>query len=241
MTHPARIDTVTFTDDFDFHAFVRSVLAGEPVVGGLPTDSGHLDWWGRAWPLIASSGYEARVVQALIDCLTDKDRMVRASAISVLESHATSIPSGKIEQLLRERSDLFAGVKCPWQGTVDLKWMLLRVLGAKMDGSTPDGRASIELGKRLSLSDSDATGPLAAGLAHGDPAWAVEHATELAGGSPSTAIAILFNLQDRAADLREAGIRLGRVFGKDRHFREEVRDLVADEEIRTAILAARGS
>lgn len=239
MSRAVRIDTVTFTDDFDFHQFVRSVLAGEPVVGGLPTDSGHLDWWDRAWPLIADSGFEPRVADALVQCLTDKDPMVRGSAISVLEKHTAAVSAETIDRLLRDQPSLFAGVKCPWQRTVDLKWMLLRVLGAMMEGSTAEGKKATEIGKRLALSDVDATGPLAAGLTRTVPEWAVEHAVDLAGGSSSTAVAILFNLQDDARLLHEAAITLGRVFGKDRRFREEIKNLITDPDTRAAIFAGR--
>src|SRR5262249_35729023 len=111
MSRNVHVDTGTFTDDFDFQGFVRAVLAGYPVVGAVQTDSGNLDWWTRAWPLIEKSGYEPRVNEALTNCLSDKDAMVRASAISVLEAHSGSVRTDTIDRLLREQPALFAGVK----------------------------------------------------------------------------------------------------------------------------------
>jgi hypothetical protein len=234
-----RVDTVTFTDDFDFLGFVRSVLAGEPVVGSLPTDSGHLDWWTRAWPLIRQSGYESRVADALNTSLTDPDSPVRASALAVLENHPELVSTETVERLLRDHSALFAGIKCPWQDSIDLEWMLLRLLGAKMDRSTDDGRKAIALGQRLVVSRPRTNGALAAGVTHGAPEWAAEHAVELAGGSVPTAVAILFNLHDRPNELSKAGTNLARVFGKDRRFRDELRRIVPDEQTRKAILSVQ--
>ena len=52
MTAPLRVDTETFTDQFDFKKFARDLLSGNAGVGYLPADNGPLDWLERALPLV---------------------------------------------------------------------------------------------------------------------------------------------------------------------------------------------
>ena len=234
---PLLVDTVTFTDSFDIEGFVRAVLADEPVVGSLPTDSSPLSWWERAWPIIAGSAYEKRVISAVVKSLSDKDPTVRGYAIALLEQHSEVIDTDTIVSLLTNHLDLFKGVKNPLRSGVDLKWSLLRVLGAKMSNSDDDGRAAIRGGENIVLNDPKDSPPLAAGLVQSDPEWTEQHLEKITDGQVATAIAILSNFQELGRDLVSVGRRLAAQLGKSSRFREQVREVVEDPEVQKAILS----
>lgn len=238
MTAPVRLDTVTLTDDFDFYSFIRSVLAGEPVIGSLPTDTGSLGWWARAWPIIESSGYTARIVEAVDRCLTDADPEVRRGAMSVFEDHPEGLTTRRVAELLNKHSALFDGVKDPWQGSIDLRWSLLRLLGIKMGENDNVDVAAVSLGQTLALDDTTSVQPLAAGLASAAPEWTSEHAAVLAKAAPGVSATILINLQRLGHDIRDVGKRMAAVMGHSRRFREDVKRFVHDPEAQREILAA---
>jgi hypothetical protein len=237
MTAPVRLDTVTLSDDFDFDRFFRSVLAGEPVIGSLPTDSSLASWWARAWPIIESGGYAARVLEAVNRCVADPDPTVRREALALLEDHPKGISTSRIAELLKKHRTLFEGVKDPYQGSIDLRWSLLRLLGAKMGDSDDDARDAVKLGEKLALEDSSSVQPLIAGLASDAPDWTAENAATLAKAAPGVVGAILYNFQRLGRDVRDVGKRMAAAVSNTKRFHEEVKDNVDDEAIRREILA----
>ncbi len=236
MTAPMKVDTETFTDQFDFDKFARDLLSDNAGVGHLPSDNGPLDWLERALPLVQGTSYHERLTRALADCLTDSEPSVRREALRFFEKFP-GVPGGEeVTKLACGSRKLFAGVPDPETPSIDLEWSLLRAVGARIKTNDEDAKA---VGRAEALRDNGQPDPLLAALTWFDTDWVVANALEIVRKHPKTATTILFNLEQNGHDVGDLGEALAPIAAAgDRKFRDEVRQFLREGPARERILAA---
>jgi hypothetical protein len=228
MTAPIKVDTETFSDQFDFKAFARNLLSGQAGVGALPGDIGPLDWLERALPLIEGTPYRERLTRAIAECLTDSETSVRREALRFFEKFPDAPGAERITRLAHESRQLFA--------EKDLESALLHAVGARMKTNDQD---AVAFGRAEALREGGRPDSLLAALTCFDTDWVGANAIEIVRKHPRTATTILFNLEQSARDVGDLGEALAPVAAAaDHQFRREVQKFLRKGPALERILAA---
>jgi hypothetical protein len=234
VTAPLTIDTITFTDSFDFATFARDVLRGGAGTGSLPTDMLPLDWVFRAWPQLKVSLYGERLSLALSECLTDADPLVRVQALMFFARHPDASGAERVVKLASGDMRLFVGVANPLGASTDLEWWLWRCVGGRIEVGD-HAAASIARGEVKLPGRSSA---LLASLTDADPDWVTANAEEIVRANPDAGAVILGNLSRMGRDVGKLGVQIAPFAVRDPAFRESIERFIEDPAARAAILNA---
>jgi hypothetical protein len=228
------VDGVSVTTATDFKTLVRSQLAGSGP-GRNATDVYPVDWILRVEERLRGTPLHDRLSEAVADCLTSPDALVRTQALHYFQSAPLGRGGERIVTLLRgpERA-LFAGVADPTHPDYTLEWQLLTALAARLSSEDPP---LIELAREEALKPGLAV-PLIGALTAQDTEWVLGHADKIVTGTPGALVGILFGLQQLGREFVALGERLAPFARRDANFRSYLQSFIDDAEARRKILAA---
>jgi hypothetical protein len=235
VTVPIRVDTETFSEQFDFSGFAHRLLLNQSGVGTLPGDQGPLDWLERALPLLSASPFEARLTRAIAECLTAPEPLARREALRFFEKFPHVEGAERVVELARGDRRLFAGVPDP-DGSVDLEWSLLRVVGARMMVGDDEAK---NVARAESLRPGGRPEPLIAALTAQDTDWVLSNVERIVSLHPTTGSTILFRLERVGIDPVAVGMRIAPLAAAgDPNFRADVKKYIRDTNARARIISA---
>jgi hypothetical protein len=145
---------------------------------------------------------EPRVVEAILNLLTDENPQVRAGAVEIAQHFADKFDASRLLRILNQSPELFVGIPqgAPGNAGKDLAWGLLRAMAAASNVTPP-----VISRLRQAVVNFPNGAEVLAGLTERDSDWVIEHAPEVIGSDKSRAKALLFML--RGPVLRERLIK----------------------------------
>jgi hypothetical protein len=186
---------------------------------------------------------------AVARALTHPDPLTRGLALRFFYGQPAAPGGERMAELAQGDRTLFSGFKNPFPTEEpDLEAWLLGALSRRLSlGSThgdgqrtaPDRAELTRLARREALTPGKAV-PVIKGLAEADIEWLVEHAHEVAAGTPAAAGEILIEIDATGEDIHLIAGRIARVPGFDvAPLRTLVKKSFEDETRRKTLAALR--
>jgi hypothetical protein len=184
---------------------------------------------------------------AIAGFLTHPDPMMRALALRFFYGQPAAPGGERLAELAEGDRALFSGIANPFPtDEPDLDAWLLGALAHRLalgatgdDGQRPaaDRQELLRLARAESLRPGKAF-PLVAALVRADTGWLIEHAPEIAHGTPAAAGEILIELDSQGEDVHLIAGKMARMPGFDiAPLRQVVKKFLEDESRRKTLAA----
>jgi hypothetical protein len=201
----------------------------------MPTDYDPVDWLTRIEPKLHGTPFHRAVGEAVAECLTHQDTMVRARAIHFFRSAPGTMPGAeRVAQVWREKRQLFAHIEDPLHPGQTLEQEMMCVVGIRQDLRLPHELDTA----RMAALEPGLGGSVVGGLAGSDTEWVLEHAAEIVERSPDAGLTILIRLQQMRRELLPLGVTLAPLAARDRRFFDDLERFIKDADVRRAIADA---
>jgi hypothetical protein len=189
MSRSVDVGGIALDPDSDLVGLLRKQML-EGSVWSVFRDQGPEEGLDLAMEAVRSTDLEAPMTQAVVRLLTDPDVTVRTRAVWLAKNYAPRFDSQELLNLLKDRSDLFVGVRPSiGSGTADLSWGLLQAMLGQ-----PNASEAVRKRLHQAVLDPRDGSKLLAVLTREDTNWVLDHPLELASANPLNPGIILANL-----------------------------------------------
>ena len=221
MADTIEVEGVRLGPSTDYATLLRRQLKHGSVWNEVGDPGPEEGIW-RVFDAASGTPVEKRLVNAVIELLTDSDVDVRSGAVGLAQDYAEKMDPTALLQILERNQSLFEGVK-PTDSRADapdLAWGLLQALTAN---TGKDSRVIARL-KRAAF-DTENGFTVLGGLAADDPEWIVAQAHNVVSADPIKAGIIVTNLP--GAERREQFVKA--LAAEPAPFRKELMGIIADK------------
>jgi hypothetical protein len=221
MTDTIEVEGVRLGPATDYVALLRRQLKHGTVWNEIGDPGPEEGIW-RLFEAASGTPIEKRLLDAVMELLTDADIDVRSGAVGLAQDYAEKMDPTALLQILERNQPLFDGIK-PTDSRADspdLAWGLLRALTAN---TGQDSHVLAALKKAAFDTENGST--VLGGLAADDPEWIIGQARHVVSNDPAKARIIMANLPRPQS--RERFVKA--LAEESASFREELARIIADK------------
>jgi hypothetical protein len=195
------VDGIELGPSTDYVSLLRRQLKNGSIWNEVGDPGPEEGLW-RVFERAAGTPVASRLLNALVELLTETDVEVRSGAVGLALDYAEEIDPATLLALLKQHPSLYVGVDPAGtrKGSPDLAWTLRQAIA----GHTENNPEVIQYLRDVSRDPTNGF-TILGGLALDDAEWIIKNASEVVAGQTQRTRPILANL--RSASLRERFVR----------------------------------